>query len=169
MTLVISYLAVAILYSAGRPALRPVTLVCSILVRAQMLLDSLTNDVYTPTPTQLARELFSEASLKYYFSSNASLQALSTISHNDLLPFWSSVFDRSFIELLVTGNSDMQTAVAVKDNLVQHVSFQSHTLASSPHPLPVRTCHRLNTSLCSSDDEVTARPKPTSPTDACQT
>ena len=70
----------------------------------QLLADSLANDVLTPKPTDHAKALFSQLTLKHYFSSNDTLQALQALSRADLLRFGTSLFDSSYLEMMVMGN-----------------------------------------------------------------
>ncbi|KAL1516006.1 hypothetical protein AB1Y20_002619 [Prymnesium parvum] len=83
----------------------------------QMLLDSLTNAVYTPKPTDLTKRLFSEATLKHYASSADTLHALTNLTHDRLLHFSHSLFSTSFTEMLVMGNVDADGAASIMHDL----------------------------------------------------
>jgi len=79
----------------------------------QLLLDSLSNEANTPTPTAHARTLFSQLSLKHYYSPNATLTALGALQKADLVDFGVGLFNATYVEMLVMGNLDADGAVAL--------------------------------------------------------
>ena len=87
----------------------------------QLLADSLANDVLTPKPTDYAKSLFSELTLKHYFSSNATLRALQALERSHLLSFSQSLFDSAYVEMMVMGNLGKAAATSLMDTVERAV------------------------------------------------
>jgi len=117
----------ALLSASAASLVAPVLKPGRFAAHKQLLADSLANEASTPTPTTHAKTLFSELTLKHYFSANETATALEPLAKADLVRFGATLFERGFTEMLVTGNLEQQAAVDLAASLEQK-------LAASPLP-----------------------------------
>jgi len=118
----------SLLATATGALTKPTLLPGRFAAHVQMLNDSLANDVQTPKPTDYAKSLFSQVTLKHYFSSAETLDALNGLNQSALQSFAASLFDSSFAEMIVMGNVDEPGAL----DLIQDVETKVTKSALSP-------------------------------------